>query len=203
MLTIVDYGGGNLTSVLNAFTSIGVTSKITSDPAEIIQASRIVFPGVGAAGASMKVLKDRNLDQAFVAAVNKGIPTLGICVGCQIVLKSSEEDGGTNCLQLIPGNAKKFNQESGLKIPHMGWNQVHFTADHPVLKGIENNSDFYFVHSYHPVVENSVSLATTEYGSQAFASILVKDNLIATQFHAEKSGRVGLQLLKNFSTWEF
>jgi glutamine amidotransferase len=203
MLTIVDYGGGNLTSVLNAFASIGVTSKITSDPAEIIQASRIVFPGVGAAGASMKTLKDRNLDQAFVAAVNKGIPTLGICVGCQIILNSSKEDGGTNCLELIPGNAKKFNQESGLKIPHMGWNQVHFTADHPVLKGIANNSDFYFVHSYHPVVENSFSLATTEYGSQAFASILVKDNLIATQFHAEKSGRVGLQLLKNFSTWEF
>jgi glutamine amidotransferase len=203
MLTIVDYGGGNLTSVQNAFASIGVTSKITSDPAEIIQASRIVFPGVGAAGSSMKTLKDRNLDQAFVAAVNKGIPTLGICVGCQIVLKSSEEDGGTNCLELIPGNAKKFNQESGLKIPHMGWNQVHFTADHSVLKGIANNSDFYFVHSYHPVVENSFSLATTEYGSQAFASILVKDNLIATQFHAEKSGRVGLQLLKNFSTWEF
>ena len=202
MLTIVDYGGGNLTSVFNAFASIGVASKITSDPEEILQASRIVFPGVGAAGASMEVLKDRNLDQAFVAAVNKGIPTLGICVGCQIILDSSEEDGGTSCLKLMPGKAKRFQQEEGLKIPHMGWNQVHFSQDHHIFKGIENGSDFYFVHSYHPVVENSISLATTEYGTQTFASVLVKQNLIATQFHAEKSGRMGLQLLKNFSTWE-
>jgi glutamine amidotransferase len=202
MLTIVDYGGGNLTSVFNAFASMGVKTKITADPEEILQASRIVFPGVGAAGASMEVLRDRKLDQAFVEAVNKGIPTLGICVGCQIILETSEENGGTDCLKLIPGKAKKFHQEDGMKIPHMGWNQVHFNADHSVLKGIETGSDFYFVHSYHPVVENSVSLATTEYGSQTFASILVKDNLIATQFHAEKSGRVGLQLLKNFSTWE-
>lgn len=131
----------------------------------------------------------------------KGRPVLGICIGCQIILDSSDEDGGVPTLGLLHGKAVRFKDEPGLKIPHMGWNQVIYTKEHPIMKGIPDGSDFYYVHSYHPLVANENAFAETTYGSQTFQCIVGKDNLIATQFHLEKSGSIGLQVLKNFSSW--
>lgn len=198
---VVDYNAGNLTSVMNALSCIGVNAISSKDPEVISKATRLVFPGVGAAASAMETLTQTGIGEAIKNVVNAGNPVLGICIGCQIILDESEEDGGVKTLGLLPGKAVRFKDEIGLKIPHMGWNQVDFIKEHPITKGIKSGSNFYYVHSYHPVVQSEYAFATTTYGTQTFPGIIGKDNLIATQFHQEKSGDVGLLMLKNFCEW--
>ena len=199
MLTIVDYGAGNLTSVYNALKHLGVESEVSGEPKKIENAGKIIFPGVGAAKAAMETLEKTGIGAAVKNAVKKGTPVLGICIGCQIILESSEEDGGVECLGILEGKAVRFKSEPNLKIPHIGWNQVNFSREHPIFKDIPNGSNFYFVHSYHPCLEKDHVYGTTVYGSQTFPCIIGKDNLIAAQFHLEKSGEVGLKMLGNFA----
>jgi len=196
-MVIVNYGAGNLTSVYNALRHLGVKSEISGEPGKIESADRIIFPGVGAAGAAMENLGRSGIGEAIKKAFGRKIPILGICIGCQIILEESEE-GDVKCLGILPGKAVRFKNELDLKIPHIGWNQVDYAKEHPIFKGIPSGSNFYFVHSYHPCVSDAIVYGTTTYGSQTFPCIVGKDNIIATQFHLEKSGDVGLQVLKNF-----
>ena len=207
MIAIIDYKAGNLTSVARAVQYLGFACKITSDPREIQAAERVIFPGVGAAGSAMADLKAMGLDEAIRKFYTSGKPLLGICLGTQIILNFSEENG-TTCMGLIPGKVKRFPQplmnSSGesLKVPHMGWNSVQFKRDHPVLEGVPKDSQFYFVHTYFPeptAMENILGL--TEYGI-FFPSAIARKNLAAFQFHPEKSGPPGLKILDNFCRWE-
>lgn len=203
MLAVIDYGAGNLTSVGNVLERIGQSYRITSDLSEIAAAERIIFPGVGAAGSAMDHLKEKGLDQALVDFARSGKPMMGICVGCQILLDRSEENDGVQTLGLIPGEVRKFSSEEGVKIPHMGWNAVHFKKEHALFEGIADGSHFYYVHSYFPVAAQAQHvLATSQYGTQTFDGALLMGNLFATQFHAEKSGEVGLRLMSNFCNWQ-
>lgn len=203
MLVIIDYGAGNLQSVSNVLHHLGVEHFVSSRRDEILAADRVLFPGVGAADASMAEMKRRGLDQTLVDFAKSGKPMMGICVGCQVLLEHSEEDGGVQTLGLVQGVAQKFHKEDGIKIPHMGWNQVYWTVEHPLFEGIPSGSDFYYVHSYYPKLMNSNEVvAHTTYGTQKFDAALLKGNLFATQFHAEKSGEVGLRLIANFCKWE-
>jgi glutamine amidotransferase len=201
MITILDYRAGNLTSVRRALDHLGIPGQITSDPEEARRAERIIFPGVGAAGAAMQVLKERGLDEALRESFLAGIPILGICIGCQIILTRSEEDN-TPCLNLLPGSCVRFQlNDPTLKVPHMGWNAVTVVQPHSILRHLQPGDEFYFVHSFYPQPENSGSIyATSEYG-RVFPVAIGVDNLFAVQFHTEKSGKLGLHLLKNFSEW--
>lgn len=207
IITIVDYGGGNLTSVARAVSHLGFTPLITGDGDRIKSADRIIFPGVGAAGSTMAAMERDGIDGAMKVAFAAGIPMLGICVGCQIIMDRSEEDNAV-CLGLIPGTVKAFPRETAvpgggcLKVPHMGWNGLTVVQDHLLLHGIKTDDEFYFVHSYFPVPDDDKAIfATTEYGV-TFTSALGRDNLFATQFHLEKSGEPGLLILKNFCGWK-
>jgi glutamine amidotransferase len=203
VIAIVDYKAGNLTSVKLALNEIGEDSTITSDPALIARADRIIFPGVGAAGTAMAELEASGLRPVLKAYLQSGRPFLGICVGCQIILDWSLEDDRTPCLGFLPGGTGIFRAAPDAKVPHMGWNQVHAVRPHPLLEGIPSGADFYFVHSYYPEPSDRGDVvAETEYGGLRFASILGRGNLAACQFHAEKSGRWGLALLKNFCAWD-
>jgi len=174
---------------------------ISGDPEVIRRAGKLIFPGVGAAGPAMKSLSEDGIDEAIKEVFLKGTPILGICLGLQVSLDFSEENQ-TETLSLVAGRVKKFRfDQKELKIPHMGWNSIRLIKSHPVLSQIEPDDEFYFVHSYYSLPENEESVyALTEYEHE-FASIIAKDNFIATQFHPEKSGRVGLRLLNNFSDW--
>ena len=199
MISIIDYKAGNLTSVERALKYLGVPCAVTSDPRTIMSSERVIFPGVGAAGKAMEVIKSRGLDKVIHDVIAGKIPFLGICLGAQIILDKSEEDDAT-CLGIIPGVARKF-PDTGIKIPHMGWNDISVERNHPIFRDINPKAQFYFVHSYYPEPENHDSIiATTHYGI-TFASVIGRGNVIATQFHLEKSGRNGLQVLKNFSEW--
>lgn len=206
MITIIDYKAGNLTSVKLAFESLGVEARITDRAEDVPAAEKLVFPGVGAAGASMDNLRRLGLAEPIKRRIAAGVPTLVICVGMQLLFDYSEEDDHTPCLGIVPGAVKRFvAPDPALKIPQMGWNNVKFSAPnpHPLLAGIEDESEFYFVHSYYPApADPNIVLARTDYCGVNFASIIGRDNFLATQFHPEKSGRIGLQLLKNFSRWE-
>jgi imidazole glycerol-phosphate synthase subunit HisH len=211
MIVIVDYKAGNLTSVQLALAEVGVDSVISADPATIAAADHLVFPGVGAAGSAMEELNRMKLAPVLKAYVATGKPFLGICVGCQIIMDWSLEDGRTACLGLLPGGTDIFPASPDAKVPHMGWNQVRFTKRavsgrgprHPLLLGIPDGSEFYFVHSYFPTpADPDHVLAHTEYGGKPFASILGSGNLAACQFHVEKSGKWGLALLSNFCKWD-
>jgi glutamine amidotransferase len=201
MITIVDYKAGNLTSVKRALDHLGIPSLISADPDVVCRAERVIFPGVGAAGAAMSVLKERGLDAALRACVQKGTPVLGICIGCQIILTRSEE-GDTPCLDLLPGTCVRFRAgDPALKIPHMGWNAVRVLKPHPILAHLRPGDEFYFVHSFHPQPADPAAVyAESEYGG-SFPAAIGRDNLFAVQFHAEKSGPLGLQLLQNFAAW--
>jgi len=204
MVAIVDYGAGNLTSVASAVRHLGEEPRITRSPQEILRADRVIFPGVGAAGASMGNLKRLGLDDAIRQVFRGGRPLLGICNGFQVIFNDSEEDGGTGCLGLLEGTVKRFQFPPGVvrKVPHMGWNEVVFQGEHPVFHGIPAGSQFYFVHSYYPLPQDpGLVRGTALYGGIRFAAALAHRNLAAVQFHAEKSGPPGLQILKNFLRW--
>ena len=204
MTAIIDYGAGNLTSVLLALKSLGDDPVISGDPALLEQADRIIFPGVGSAASGMLGLKQKNLDAALKKCCMRNKPILAICLGMQMLLEFSEEDGGVNGLGLFPGNVKlfKFPPEQRIKVPHMGWNTVRQNK-HALWKNIPDDSAFYFVHSYYVSADNASDVAgITEYGSFEFVSAVAGKNLFATQFHPERSGETGLQLLKNFLEWD-
>ena len=203
MIAIIDYRAGNLTSVKLAFEALEVDAEITSSPERIRSAERVVFPGVGAAGSAMTTLNELELIRPIRDVVNAGTPFLGICLGTQIIFEHSEEDGGTDCIGIIPGTVRLFQPSSPYdKIPQMGWNAVSQVGAHPVFEGIADNSEFYFVHSYYPDPSGSeLVIGRTDYADVSFASVTARDNLVATQFHPEKSGRVGLKMLKNFCSW--
>ena len=203
MTAIVDYRAGNLTSVRLAFEAIGAPAQVTADPAAIRAADRILFPGVGAAGSAMANLAASGLAPVLRERVAAGVPFLGICLGTQILFERSEEDGGVDCLGLLRGEARRFVPRTRAdKIPEMGWNQARFERPHPLLAGIPDGADFYFVHSYYPApADPADAVCTTEYAGTRFASMVGRGNLAATQFHPEKSGRAGLRLLSNFLRW--
>ena len=200
MIAVIDYGVGNLFSVEKAVAALGADVKVTSDKNVIESAEKIILPGVGAFGDCMKNLEATGLIPTIKSLVAEGRPMLGICVGLQILFDGSEESPGAKGLGLIHGMVKKI-QAPGLKIPHMGWNSLTIREQreqHDLFKGLSEHPYVYFVHSYHAVPDDpSVITATTEYGEQLTASVAV-GNLQATQFHPEKSGDVGLQILKNF-----
>ena len=201
MITIVDYKAGNLTSVKRALDHLGIPNQISADPEIVRGAERIIFPGVGHAASAMNVLRARGLDSALKDAYAQGTPILGICIGCQIILTHSEE-GNTTGLDLIPGVCTRFRvRDAALKIPHMGWNAVTITRPHPILAHLRPGDEFYFVHSYYPQPTDPETVyATSEYGSH-FPVAIGTRNLFAVQFHAEKSGPIGLKLLENFAEW--
>lgn len=203
MITIVDYKAGNLTSVRLAFEHLGAEVEITDRPEPILAASRVVFPGVGAACASMENLRRLDVLEALRTVVRRGTPFLGICIGMQLLFDRSEEDGGTPCTGLVPGEVRRFRPSDPMcKIPQIGWNAVAFRRRHPLLAGIESESEFYFVHSYYPApADPRHVVGETDYADVRFASIVARGNLFATQFHPEKSGRIGLKILENFRRW--
>jgi imidazole glycerol-phosphate synthase subunit HisH len=204
VIAIIDYKAGNLTSVRLALEHIGVECEITNDPSSIVTAERVIFPGVGAAAEAMRNLRELRLLEPLREVVSRGTPFLGICLGTQIIFESSEEDSGTPCVGLVPGTVKRFiPNDTMCKIPQMGWNAVEFARAHPVFAGIEDSSEFYFVHSYYPAPSDpSYIVGETDYADIRFASVVGKDNLVAMQFHPERSGRIGLKLLENFSKWD-
>lgn len=204
VIAIIDYNAGNLTSVRLALEHLDVPCVITSSPEAIRKAERVIFPGVGAAGEAMRHLRELDLEETLRAVVAAGTPFLGICLGTQIIFAFSEEDGGTPCIGLIPGSVMRFAPDDPMcKIPQIGWNTVEFARPHPLFAGIEAGSEFYFVHSYYPAPsEPAYIIGETDYAGVRFASAVGKGNLFATQFHPERSGRIGLQLLANFSTWD-
>jgi imidazole glycerol-phosphate synthase subunit HisH len=198
---VIDYGAGNLKSVENALAHLGATYQVTSRPSDLADAHALIFPGVGEAAQSMGELKRTGLDGAIREFLASGRKILGICIGCQVIFERSEERA-TPCLGLFAGQVRRFPPGSGLKVPHMGWNTVHFTRAHPVFDGIPQDSSFYFVHSYYPAPADPGMIAgVTDYGGP-FASCIARDNLVAFQFHLEKSGPLGLKLLSNFLSWE-
>ncbi|MEI6644406.1 MAG: imidazole glycerol phosphate synthase subunit HisH [bacterium] len=203
MIAIVDYKAGNLTSVQLACRALGCEAVVTSDPQQILAAERVIFPGVGAAGAAMKHLTSMKLVQVLHDVASRGTPFMGICLGTQILLEFSEEDGGTPTLGLLPGRVPRFQPTDRRdKVPQIGWNQVRKVRNHPLLAGIDDDSEFYFVHSYYPAPATpDLTIGTTDYAGITFTSMLGRANVVATQFHPEKSGRIGLKLLNNFLTW--
>jgi imidazole glycerol-phosphate synthase subunit HisH len=196
MIAIIDYGAGNIRSVNNAVTRLGYAATITREAAQIEMAEAVIFPGVGAAGDTMAALKNLGLIPVITQLVAEKRPLMGICIGLQVLYSGTEEGGWYDCLNIIPGRVKKL--PAGLKVPHMGWNQVKQKKAHPLFAGIPDNSDFYFVHSYYGQPEDpAVVLAETEYGV-TFCSAIARDNLLAVQFHPERSGDLGLQVYQNF-----
>jgi glutamine amidotransferase len=195
-IAVINYGAGNLGSVANALTELGYSPIVTSSISEVLNAHAVFLPGVGAGGDTMQSLEATGMAAAVLKLVELQRPLFAICVGMQVLLSSTEEDGEHRCLGIIPGKVRKLPQ--GLKVPHMGWNQVRQVVSHPVFSGIPDNTDFYFVHSYYAHPGDSSAVAgVTEYGI-GFCSMLIKDNLFATQFHPEKSGAPGLRMYSNF-----
>lgn len=198
-VAIIDYNAGNLTSVARAVRHLGHEAEVTAVPERIASADRVVFPGVGAAASCMAGLRERGLDQALREAVGRGDPVLGICVGFQLLFGHSEEDDGVDCLGLLSGSVVRFRPvDPALKVPHMGWNPVSCPFPDPLFAGIPARSAFYFVHSYHAVAGAGTRIiAEAEHGLRFCAGVR-RENLVAVQFHPEKSGPVGLKLLGNF-----
>jgi imidazole glycerol-phosphate synthase subunit HisH len=196
IVMILDYGAGNLRSVANAISRLGYEPRITSSGKDLDNARAVILPGVGAAAAAMQNLGKLGLIGPIKEYVAENRPFFGVCLGMQLLLSISEEDGRSPCLDIIPGTVKLL--PPGLKTPHMGWNQVKQLIKHPVFDGIPDNTNFYFVHSYYAVPEDrSFVLGETEYGVN-FCSAIARKNLVATQFHPEKSGEPGLRMYDNF-----
>jgi glutamine amidotransferase len=199
MIAIIDYEMGNLRSVQKAFERVGHTAKITSDPAVLADAEKIVLPGVGAFRDAIAALRERKLVEPIRKSVEGGKPFLGICLGLQLLFDKSYEGGEYEGLGVVPGTVVRFDVPVGFKVPHMGWNQLEFRQRPPVFNGIEDGAHFYFVHSYYVVPrEESAVASVTEY-SRPFCSSIHRGNLTAVQFHPEKSQAAGLKLIKNFA----
>jgi glutamine amidotransferase len=206
MIGILDYKAGNLTSVARALHYLGEPCEVTDDPGVLDSCDRIIFPGVGAAGEAMINLRSQGLDRRLREWVASGKPTLGICLGTQVIFERSEENDAV-CLGIVPGSVRRFpgdmkDQEGRfLKIPHMGWNHVEFSRTHPVFKDLPADAEFYFVHSYYPApADDRWVIGWTDYGLR-FCAAIARRNLVAVQFHPEKSGGPGLQILANFCRW--
>lgn len=200
-VVIVDYEAGNLRSVQRACAEVGMAATISARPEDVVGADRVIFPGVGSAASAVDTLRDRGLDEALKSFYATGKPLLGICLGAQIVLEFTEEDK-RNCLGLVAGVCQRFDfADRKLKVPHIGWNAVEIVRPHPMLSKTRSDDEFYFVHSYYVVPTNKDNIyGVTEYGVK-FCSMLGQDNLFATQFHLEKSGRLGLNILGQFACW--
>lgn len=206
-LVVVDYESGNLRSVSRALESCGVAPLVTGDPGELAEADAVVLPGVGSGPAAMTALRQRGLVEPLREYADSGRPFLGVCLGLQLLLDWTDEEAGAPCLGLVPGRVKRLPPSvapgggdggAALKIPHMGWNSVTLSETHPALGGIDSGSYFYFVHSFYadPSARDGV-VGTTEYGLR-FCSVYARNNVVATQFHPEKSGPVGLRIYRNF-----
>ena len=203
MITVIDYGMGNLRSVQKAFERVGFAAKVTDDPREVEKAQRLVLPGVGAFRDCMANLREGGFIEPILRHVESGRPFLGICLGLQLLFSESEEFGRHRGLGIVPGKVVRFPEgmrENGeeLKVPHMGWNRIAIRTPAPIFRGIEDGAFVYFVHSYYVVPDDLSLVATeTEYGI-SFCSAIWKDNVMATQFHPEKSQATGLKILENF-----
>ena len=199
MIVVVDYGMGNLRSVQKGFEKVGKAAVVSRDVEEIRRAERLVLPGVGAFPECMKNLARFDLIEPIREFITSGRPFLGICLGLQLLFDESEEFGIHDGLKIVPGTVKAFDRSMGLKIPHMGWNQVHFRKEAPIFRGIPEGMYFYFVHSFYvvPMVSSDIA-AETEYGV-TFACAIARDNIFAVQFHPEKSQALGLKILENFA----
>lgn len=199
MLIVVDYGMGNLRSVQKGFEKVGVSARISRDADEIRNVDRLVLPGVGAFPECMKNLSSLDLVEPILEFIQSGKPFLGICLGLQLLFNESEEFGIHEGFKVIPGTVRAFDRNMGLKIPHMGWNQVFFRKEVPIFRGIPDGSYLYFVHSYYVVPQNdSHIVAESEYGI-TFTCAVAADNVFAVQFHPEKSQEIGLRILTNFA----
>jgi glutamine amidotransferase len=204
MIAIIDYGMGNLRSVQKGFEKIGADAVVTADPQVVLQADKIVLPGVGAFRDCMHNLEQAGFVEPILRVIAEGRPFLGICVGMQLLFTDSVEFGLYRGLNVIPGHVLRFPDDmacaaEALKVPQMGWNQLHFKRRPPAFEGIADGSNVYFVHSYYVQPDNDDVIATTtDYGFE-FCSSVWKDNIVATQFHPEKSQDVGLRILKNFA----
>jgi len=195
-LVIVDYGAGNLHSVTRAVVQVGVRPLVTSSRRYVESAEALIVPGVGAAADTMFNLRRHHLVEPIREYIASGLPFLGVCMGQQALFDASEEGGEHECLGILPGRVVRF--QDGLKVPHIGWNQVHQVRPHPIFDGIPDDSYFYFVHSYYPQPEDqTVVIGETDYGV-AFPSVVARGNVVATQFHPEKSGAMGLRMYANF-----
>lgn len=199
MIVIIDYGMGNLRSVQKALEAVGHTAEITSDPDRVRLASKAILPGVGAFADAASELRRTGLGEAFREAVHSGKPCLGVCLGLQLLFDHSEEDGLHEGLGLLRGTVVRFVSAPGLKIPHMGWNTLRIKKPCPLLEGIGANPSVYFVHSYHAVPEQPDVIAAESDHPGPFAAMVWKENLMACQFHPEKSQRVGLAMYANFA----
>jgi glutamine amidotransferase len=201
-IAVIDYGAGNLRSVVRALSKVGATLNVTSDPATVRAAPAVVLPGVGATLDTMQSLERLELVEAIGEVIRDGTPFLGICVGMQVLCEQSAEFGPHTCLGVVGGSVRRL--PDGQKVPQIGWNQVSYAdhiGEHPLFANIPDDSDFYFVHSFYcDLADERLVAGTTDYGI-AFPSALLRDNLAAVQFHPEKSGQWGLQLLANFVAW--
>jgi glutamine amidotransferase len=198
---IIDYGMANLRSVQKAFETVGLDAQIISTPAEIGRVDRVVLPGVGAFADAVRTLREKELAGPILAHIEKGKPFLGICLGLQMLFDVGYEDGEHRGLGVLKGTCVRFDVDDtmGLKVPHMGWNQLEVRRPSPLFKDLPDKSGVYFVHGYHVVpADESVIATTTDYG-RPFVSSVWRDNVMATQFHPEKSQRVGLKILANFA----
>lgn len=202
MITIVDYNAGNLRSVKRACDAVGIDSRVSSTASEVAQADRIIFPGIGHARSTMETLTNSGLIEALNTARERGTPILGICVGAQLMLDGSDE-GPVQGLGWISGQTRLLQpSDPSLKVPHIGWNEVRVLRPHPLLESIKEGDSAYFVHAYYLDPTHAENrYADSEYGGP-FCCAIGRDNVFATQFHPEKSGRVGLSVLKNFSSWD-
>ncbi len=201
MITVIDYGMGNLRSVSKAIERLGAEVCVSSSSRDIQKTDKLILPGVGAFKDAMLELQKRELIDPIMAHIHANKPFLGICLGLQLLFEDSEENPGVKGLGVIPGHVRRF-QSTDVKIPHMGWNQVSLDENHKLLQGVANNSYFYFVHSYYAFLENEKLIAgTCTYGNDRVTAMVSQGNVFATQFHPEKSQEMGLQILQNFTEW--
>lgn len=198
-ITIIDYGMANLRSVQKAFERVGAAAEITSDPDRVAAAQKLVLPGVGAFQDAIAKLRQSHLDQPIIDHIEAGLPFLGICLGLQLLFTRSYEDGIFPGLNVIPGEVVRFKNVEGLKVPHMGWNELRFNEQCPLFKGLPQRAAVYFVHSYYAVPFDSEVVAAEADYPTAFCAAVWRDNIVATQFHPEKSQEVGRVMLKNFA----
>ena len=200
---VIDYGASNIFSVVRALNSLGASTKIVKTPEDFKNTDKLVFPGQGSMGSCSKKLSENNLRDSLIDALNN-FPFLGICLGLQILFSESEESEGEKGLNIFSEKIEKFSEfeDKTVKIPHMGWNQVEISQNHFLLKGIKSNENFYFVHSFASKEANQNEIFSKTFHGEIFNSAVGKDNIFATQFHPEKSGKSGLMMLKNFLDWK-